>query len=122
MIIRHATLDDLEEITKLEAKCFPAAEAAGRAAFCDRLASFPDHFWLLYEDEKLVSMINGMATDEEHLTDAMYEHADMHSKDGAWQMILVCDGPREQGKGYAAQLMRRVIARIQSHRGKRDWC
>lgn len=28
MIIRHATLDDLEEITKLEAKCFPAAEAA----------------------------------------------------------------------------------------------
>ena len=60
MTIRHATLDDLEEITKLEAKCFPAAEAAGREAFFDRLASFPDHFWLLYEDEKLVSMINGM--------------------------------------------------------------
>ena len=52
MIIRHATLDDLEEITKLEAKCFPAAEAAGSEAFFDRLASFPDHFWLLYEDEK----------------------------------------------------------------------
>ena len=33
MIIRHATLDDLEEITKLEAKCFPAAEAAGSEAF-----------------------------------------------------------------------------------------
>ena len=40
MIIRHATLDDLEEITKLEAKCFPAAEAAGSEAFFDRLASF----------------------------------------------------------------------------------
>lgn len=115
MIIRHATLDDLEEITKLEAKCFPAAEAAGRAAFCDRLASFPDHFWLLYEDEKLVSMINGMATDEEHLTDAMYEHADMHSKDGAWQMIFgVATDPAEQGKGYAAALMRRVIADTKS--------
>lgn len=84
MTIRHAAMEDLEAVTELEAKCFPAAEAAGRAAFCDRLASFPDHFWLLYEDEKLVSMINGMATDEEHLTDAMYEHADMHSKDGAW--------------------------------------
>ena len=115
MIIRHATLDDLEEITKLEAKCFPAAEAAGRAAFCDRLASFPDHFWLLYEDEKLVSMINGMATDEDHLTDAMYEHADMHSKDGAWQMIFgVATDPAEQGKGYAAALMRRVIADTKS--------
>ena len=69
----------------------------------------------LYEDEKLVSMINGMATDEEHLTDAMYEHADMHSKDGAWQMIFgVATDPAEQGKGYAAALMRRVIADTKS--------
>lgn len=115
MTIRHAAMEDLEAVTELEAKCFPAAEAAGRAAFCDRLASFPDHFWLLYEDEKLVSMINGMATDEEHLTDAMYEHADMHSKDGAWQMIFgVATDPAEQGKGYAAALMRRVIADTKS--------
>ena len=100
MIIRHAAMEDLKAVTELEAKCFPAAEAAGRAAFFDRLASFPDHFWLLYEDEKLVSMINGMATDEEHLTDAMYEHADMHSKDGAWRINLWCgDGPRRAGKG-----------------------
>ena len=61
MTIRHAAMEDLKAVTELEAKCFPAAEAAGRAAFCDRLASFPDHFWLLYEDEKLVSMINGNA-------------------------------------------------------------
>ena len=65
--------DSLKAVTELEAKCFPAAEAAGRAAFFDRLASFPDHFWLLYEDEKLVSMINGMATDEEHLTEDVYK-------------------------------------------------
>ncbi len=51
MIIRHAAMEDLKAVTELEAKCFPAAEAAGRAAFFDRLASFPDHFWLLYEDE-----------------------------------------------------------------------
>ena len=115
MIIRHAAMEDLKAVTELEAKCFPAAEAAGREAFFDRLASFPDHFWLLYEDEKLVSMINGMATDEEHLTDAMYEHADMHSKDGAWQMIFgVATDPAEQGKGYAAALMRRVIADTKS--------
>ena len=111
MIIRHATLDDLEEITKLEAKCFPAAEAAGSEAFFDRLASFPDHFWLLYEDEKLVSMINGMATDEEHLTDALYEHADMHSKDGAWQMIFgVNTIPAYRRRGLAGLLLKRAIA------------
>ena len=120
MIIRHATLDDLEEITKLEAKCFPAAEAAGSEAFFDRLASFPDHFWLLYEDEKLVSMINGMATDEEHLTDAMYEHADMHNKDGAWQMIFGVDTiPEYRCRGCAAALLNHVIgeAKAQGRKG-----
>ncbi len=33
MIIRHAAMDDLEAVTELEAKCFPAAEAAGSEAF-----------------------------------------------------------------------------------------
>ena len=111
MTIRHAAMEDLKAVTELEAKCFPAAEAAGREAFFDRLASFPDHFWLLYEDEKLVSMINGMATDEEHLTDAMYEHADMHSKDGAWQMIFgVNTIPSCRHQGYAGRLLQQAIA------------
>ena len=119
MIIRHAAMEDLKAVTELEAKCFPAAEAAGRAAFFDRLASFPDHFWLLYEDEKLVSMINGMATDEEHLTDAMYEHADMHSKDGAWQMIFgvharkAPDEMRELHKQFYAYMKKLKEARYE---------
>ena len=120
MIIRHAAMEDLKAVTELEAKCFPAAEAAGRAAFFDRLASFPDHFWLLYEDEKLVSMINGMATDEEHLTDAMYEHADMHSKDGAWQMIFgVNTIPSCRHQGYAGRLLQQAItdAKKQGRKG-----
>ncbi len=67
-------------------------------------------------------MINGMATDEEHLTDAMYEHADMQQQ-RRWQMIFgVATDPAEQGKGYAAALMRRVIAGYKVHREKRDWC
>ena len=33
MTIRHAAMEDLKAVTELEAKCFPAAEAAGRAAF-----------------------------------------------------------------------------------------
>lgn len=96
-------------------KVLSCGGSGGESGILRSLASFPDHFWLLYEDEKLVSMINGMATDEEHLTDALYEHADMHSKDGAWQMIFgVATDPAEQGKGYAAALMRRVIADTKS--------
>ena len=32
MTIRHAAMEDLEAVTELEAKCFPAAEAAGHFA------------------------------------------------------------------------------------------
>ncbi len=36
-MIRTATIADLDEITKLEAACFPEAEAASREAFASRL-------------------------------------------------------------------------------------
>ena len=42
-------------------KVLSCGGSGGESGIFDRLASFPDHFWLLYEDEKLVSMINGMA-------------------------------------------------------------
>ena len=77
--------------------------------------SFPNSLHPLSEHLPEGIEKNGMATDEEHLTDALYEHADMHSKDGAWQMIFgVATDPAEQGKGYAAALMRRVIADTKS--------
>ena len=39
--IRQGTIEDLEEITRVEADCFPAAEAADREAFQKRLTAFP---------------------------------------------------------------------------------
>lgn len=50
MIIRHATLDDLEAIAAVEAACFPAAEACSEESFRRRLEAYPDHFWLLEEE------------------------------------------------------------------------
>ena len=44
----------------------------------------------------------------------MYEHADMHSRWCVADDLGVADGPAEQGKGYAAALMRRVIADTKS--------
>ncbi len=38
MIIRTATIEDLDEIAAVEAECFPAAEAASKEEFADRLA------------------------------------------------------------------------------------
>ena len=36
MLIRTATMEDLEMIASVEAECFPAAEAAGKTEFARR--------------------------------------------------------------------------------------
>ncbi len=115
MTIRTATMADLPRVTQLEAACFPAAEAATEASFRARLAHYPNHFWLLEEGEALVGFVNGMATNEPHLTDEMYTRAALHSESGAWQMIFgVNTHPAYRRRGCAQRLLQRVIADAKS--------
>ena len=51
MRIRTAVMADLEAVTAVEAACFPAAEAAKEQDFLDRLKVYPDHFWLLENED-----------------------------------------------------------------------
>ena len=89
MKIRTATLNDLDALTAVEAECFPAAEAATKKDFENRLAYYADHFWLMFdENDKLIAFVDGMVTDEADLTDEMYEKGEMHNENGAWQMIF----------------------------------
>ena len=109
-MIRHATMGDLNSITELEKLCFPPKEAAGYETFQERLKEFSECFWLLLEENRLIAMVNGMATDIPQLSDMMYEDASMHQKDGAWQMIFgVETHPEHQRQGCASMLLGRVI-------------
>lgn len=111
IIIRSADLSDLEKITELERLCFPAAEAASAEDFHKRLKEYSDHFRLLEIDGKLVSMINGIVTNEVNLRDEMYHNAELHDENGKWQMIFgVETHPDFRRRGYASALMERVIA------------
>lgn len=120
MQIRKGSMEDLEAITEVEARCFPAAEAAGKEAFCKRLSVFPDYFWLLEEDGKLIGFINGMVSDEPVIRDEMYEDAFLHKEDGSWQTIFGVDTiPEYRRQGCAARLMDQVIqdAKAQGRKG-----
>ena len=112
MRIRTATMNDLAAVTAVEAACFPPNEAAKERDFAARLAVYPNHFWLLEEEDgTLVSFINGMVTDEALLRDEMYENAALHREDGEWQMIFgVNTLPAYRRQGCAARVMERVIA------------
>ena len=110
MKIRTASIQDLDAITDVEALCFPPAEAADRGSIKHRLSVFPDRFWLLWENDTLVSFVNGMLTDSQDLADQMYETADLHAPDGAWQMIFGVDTiPAYRCQGRAETLLRHVI-------------
>ena len=120
MVIRKATLADLDSITAVEAECFPKAEAATRDEFQDRLHHYADHFMLMLDEDRLVSFVDGFVTDQQDLTDEMYARADLHNENGEWQMIFgVNTLPSYRRKGLAAQLISEFIqdAKRQGRRG-----
>ena len=120
MLIRTATMHDLDAVTAVEAECFPPAEAATREDFEHRLAHYSDHFWLMFDGDKLIAFVDGMVTDEADLTDEMYEHAELHNENGAWQMIFgVNTIPEYRKHGYAGELIKRAIsdAKAQGRKG-----
>ena len=121
MQIRTATMADLSAVTSVEAACFPPNEAATEQDFAQRLAVYPNHFWLL-EDENshIISFINGFVTDEPLLRDEMYQNASLHNEQGAWQMIFgVNTLPEYRRQGFAEQVMKQVIsdAKAQGRKG-----
>ena len=69
MEIRTGKLSDLDALSAVENECFPPAEAASREAIESRLKVYSSHFWLLLDDQKLVSFVDGMVTDIPTLTD-----------------------------------------------------
>ena len=113
-------MEDLEAVAAVEAECFPPAEAATKEAFAKRLEYYGNHFWLMYDGDKLISFVDGFVTDEADLTDEMYEKAELHKEHGAWQMIFgVNTIPSCRKRGCAGELIKRAIAdaKVQGRKG-----
>ena len=80
MVIKHASRKDIAALTAVETACFPPAEAATEKELIDRVQYYGNHFWLLYEGDKLLAFVDGFVTDEPDLTDVMYEDAALHNE------------------------------------------
>ena len=61
MVIKHASRKDIAALTAVETACFPPAEAATEKEFIDRVQYYGNHFWLLYEGDKLLAYVDGNA-------------------------------------------------------------
>lgn len=120
MIIRHASLNDLDAVTALEQEAFPAAEAASKESMKRRLELDGGMFWLLEDGGRLLSFINAMPSNEYELCDSMYHDSALYAPGGEWMMILsVATSVSKRGAGCASRVMRKVIddSRAQGRRG-----
>ena len=118
--IRNVKIEDLDQVTEVEALCFPAAEAAVEASFRQRIETFPDSFFVA-EDEngRIIGFINGCVTDEKTIRDEMFEDSGLHRPEGLYQSVFGLDViPEFRRQGVAADLMNRLMQEAKA-RGKK---
>jgi ribosomal protein S18 acetylase RimI-like enzyme len=108
--IRPVEKTDLDAVTAVEAVCFPAAEAATRESFEQRIATFPECFFVAEYEENIIGFINGCATNERTILDEMFEDSSLHNPNGCYQSIFGLDViPEYQRQGIAAELMNHLV-------------
>ena len=116
IIIRQAEISDADAVTELERSCFPESEAADMDAFIRRISTFGECFWVMEKDGRIVSMINGMTTNEHDLCDRMYEDTAFYTRNGNWLMLFgVATAPEYQRQKFASRLMYHVIEQVKKH-------
>lgn len=110
LIIRQATIKDLDIVAEIEKICFPKAEAATRESFKDRLETFPESFLIAVLDGKIVGFINGSVINEKVIRDEFYSEAAFHNPHGDYQSIFGLDVlPEYRARGIAAELVKALI-------------
>ena len=108
--IRKVKPEDLDAVTRVEAVCFPEAEAAPRESFRQRISTFPYSFFVAEKDGEIIGFINGCATDSRVIFDEMFADASHHREDGIYQSIFGLDViPEYQHQGLASRLMEHLI-------------
>lgn len=110
MIIRTATMADLDAVTAIEAACFPPAEAATRESFAQRLAVFPNYFWLVEQDGELVGFLNGAVIDTDIIDDHCYHDIACHNPKGAYQTVFGINTlPQYRKQGIGGAMLHAMI-------------
>ncbi len=81
---------------------------------------YANHFWLMFDNDRLIVFVDGMVTNQPDLKDEMYDNAAMYDENGEWQMIFGLNTlPEYRRNGYAGKLIKCAIkdARVQKRKG-----
>lgn len=110
IIVRQATIDDLDTVSLIESACFPPAEAASKEKFEARLQVYPEYFWLLEKEGEIIGFINGPVIQQNIIDDEMYDDAHCHVEEGQWQTVFGINTlPEYRGQGLGGIMLEEVI-------------
>lgn len=110
LVIRNVKISDLEKVTKVEACCFPEAEAATKSSLEQRIETFPESFFVAEIDNQIIGFINGCITNDTVINDKLYEDTTFHNSNGDYQTIFGLDVlPKYRMHGIATILMNHMI-------------
>lgn len=115
IIIRHTAPADLPALGRIEAVCFPAAEAASEETLRGRFEVFPEYFFTAEDGERPVGFINGMMTNCAAICDEMFSTPATHNPDGARLAVLGLNVlPEYRRQGIARRLMETLLGQAQA--------
>ena len=100
--------DEAEEVSEVEAACFPPGEACTPERMKERISAAKDIF-LVVKDKaagSIIGFVNGIATNDTELKDQFYTDASLHDTDGKNVMICsVCVLPEYRKQGIAREMI-----------------
>lgn len=111
---RNVCQEEIEQTAEIERICFPPNEACSYEHMEERIQKAPDLFLVAMDKEngRIAGFLNGLATDQEHLTDDFFIDASLHKPDGKNIMLLGLDVlPEYQSQGLARELVRQYTLR-----------
>lgn len=110
MKIRKVTKEDLDMIANICTECFPSEEADTKEALKQRIKTFPETFYVVEIDNKVIGDINGPITNENAIYDELFTNASLHVPTGQYQVILTLEVlPEYRGQGIAEKLLNHMI-------------
>ena len=113
-VFRSILPEEAEQAVAIETACFPPHEACQPEIMRQRVAVAPDRF-LVAEDRvsgRIAGFVDGLATNDEHLRDAIYTEPGLHDPKGRNVMILGVNVlPDHRRQGLAREMVARYLAR-----------
>lgn len=113
LVFRPPTPADARRCHEIEISAYEGDEAATLEKIARRIAEYPQGFLLLQRGDAIVGFINSGCAHDVRMSDEEFKQLVGHDPAAPNVVVMsVVVAPEEQGKGYAAMLMRRFVARM----------